>query len=95
MEASERRELLISTHATAGAVQIVVTDTGPGLAPEIEGRLFEPFVTSKSTGLGLGLSICRDLIEAHGGQLSAAPGATGGMVFTIRLPTAAAPEERA
>jgi two-component system sensor kinase FixL len=92
MEASERRELLISTHATCGAVEIVVTDSGPGIAPEIEGRLFEPFVTSKSAGLGLGLSICRDLIEAHGGQLSAAPGASGGMVFTILLPTAAAGE---
>jgi two-component system, LuxR family, sensor kinase FixL len=93
MEKSERRELIVSTHAMDGAVEIVVTDSGPGIAPEIEGRLFEPFVTSKSAGLGLGLSICRDLVEAHGGTLTAAPCATGGMVFTIRLPTAAAPEE--
>jgi two-component system, LuxR family, sensor kinase FixL len=95
MEASERRELLISTHASADAVEIAVTDSGPGLAPEVADRLFEPFVTSKASGLGLGLSICRELIEAHGGALSAAPGATGGMVFTIRLPTAAGTEERA
>jgi two-component system, LuxR family, sensor kinase FixL len=88
MESSEDRELIVSTHCAAGAVDIVVSDSGPGLAPEIAGRLFEPFVTSKPTGLGLGLSICRELIEAHGGQLSAAPRATGGMAFTIRLPTA-------
>ena len=90
MEASERRALTISTHALPGAVEIVVTDSGEGLAPEIAGRLFEPFVTSKPSGLGLGLSICRELIEAHGGKLSAAPGADGGMAFTIRLPTAVA-----
>jgi two-component system sensor kinase FixL len=95
MEESERRELLISTDASAEAVEIVVSDSGPGLAPEVADRLFEPFVTSKASGLGLGLSICRELIEAHGGELSASPGATGGMVFTIRLPTAAVPEERA
>ena len=94
MEESERRELLISTDASAEAVEIVVSDSGPGLAPEVADRLFEPFVTSKASGLGLGLSICRELIEAHGGELSASPGATGGMVFTIRLPTAAVPEER-
>jgi two-component system, LuxR family, sensor kinase FixL len=95
MEASQLRKLVVATHASAGAVEIVVTDSGPGLAPEIEGRLFEPFVTSKSAGLGLGLSICRDLVEAHGGQLSAAPCATGGMAFTLRLPTATVREDHA
>jgi PAS domain S-box-containing protein len=95
MEASEPPQLIVSTHATSGAVEIVVADSGPGIAPEIAGRLFEPFVTSKATGLGLGLSICRDLIETHGGQLSAAPGATGGMAFTIRLPTEAARADQA
>jgi two-component system sensor kinase FixL len=95
MEGSERRELLISTHASADAVEIAVTDSGPGLAAEVADRLFEPFVTSKASGLGLGLSICRELIEAHGGELSAAPGTTGGMVFTIRLPAAATRENRA
>jgi two-component system, LuxR family, sensor kinase FixL len=94
MEGSERRELLISTHASADAVEIAVTDSGPGLAAEVADRLFEPFVTSKASGLGLGLSICRELIEAHGGELSAAPGTTGGMVFTIRLPAAATRENR-
>jgi two-component system sensor kinase FixL len=94
MESSEHRELIVSTCPTGGAVEIAVTDSGQGIAPEIAGRLFEPFVTSKPSGLGLGLSICRELIEAHGGQLSASPGARGGMTFTIRLPTAATHVDR-
>jgi two-component system sensor kinase FixL len=89
MEASTTRRLTVSTHATAGMVEIRVADTGPGIAPEVAERLFQPFVTSKATGLGLGLSICRELVEAHEGRLSASPGAAGGTVFVITLPTAA------
>src|SRR5262249_11681368 len=65
MEASEHRELAVATRAADGAVEIIVSDTGPGIAPEIATRLFQPFVTSKPTGLGLGLSICREILEAH------------------------------
>ena len=72
-----------------GAVEIAVADTGPGIAPEVAERLFQPFVTSKAGGLGLGLSICRELVEAHGGRLTVSPVATGGTRFVIRLPTAA------
>jgi two-component system sensor kinase FixL len=90
MEASTARELTVSTHARPGAVEIIVADTGPGIAPEVAERLFQPFVTSKATGLGLGLSICRELVEAHGGQLAASPRANGGTVFVVRLPTAEA-----
>jgi two-component system, LuxR family, sensor kinase FixL len=86
MEASEQRSLVVATRAADGAVEITVSDTGPGIAPDIAGRLFQPFVTTKPTGLGLGLSICREIVEAHEGQLTAAPGAVGGTVFTIRLP---------
>jgi two-component system sensor kinase FixL len=86
MEVSETRKQTVSTHAAAGAVEIAVADTGPGIAPEVAERLFQPFVTSKATGLGLGLSICRELVEAHQGRLSASRGATGG--FVIQLPTA-------
>jgi two-component system, LuxR family, sensor kinase FixL len=92
MEASEQRALVVATRATAGVVEITVSDSGPGIAPDITGRLFQPFVTTKPIGLGLGLSICREIVEAHEGQLTAAPGATGGTVFTMRLPvTPAAP----
>jgi two-component system sensor kinase FixL len=86
MEASEQRELVVATRAADGAVEITVSDTGPGIASEIAARLFQPFVTTKPTGLGLGLSICREIVEAHEGQLTAAPGAAGGTVFTVRLP---------
>jgi two-component system, sensor histidine kinase PhcS len=55
--------------ANAGQVGITFRDIGPGLAPENLGRLFEPFYTTKSTGLGLGLSICHDIIQRHRGQM--------------------------
>jgi two-component system, LuxR family, sensor kinase FixL len=86
MEAGNTRKLTVSTRAVPGMVEIAVTDTGPGIAPEVAERLFQPFVTSKATGLGLGLSICRELVEAHQGRLSVASGATGGTVFVITLP---------
>jgi two-component system, LuxR family, sensor kinase FixL len=89
MEESATRELTVSTHAQPGAMEIAVADTGPGIAPEIAERLFQPFVTSKAAGLGLGLSICRELVEAHEGQLSVSSVPTGGTRFVIRLPTAA------
>ena len=88
METSATRELVVSTQALPGAVEIAVADTGAGIAPEVVERLFQPFVTSKAGGLGLGLSICRELVEAHGGLLTVSPVATGGSRFAIRLPTA-------
>ena len=71
-----------------------VQDTGPGLAPAVRDRLFEPFVTTKETGLGLGLSICRRLIEAHNGTIHAANGAEGGAAFSFTLPADAASSDR-
>jgi two-component system, LuxR family, sensor kinase FixL len=87
LDSSERRELIVTTRATPEAIEIVVTDSGPGIAPEVAEQLFKPFVTSKANGLGLGLSICREIAETHGGQLLASPGDTGGTTFTLRLPT--------
>ena len=89
MEATEHRELIVATRSVAGFVEIAVTDSGPGIAAEVADRLFQPFVTTKAAGLGLGLSICREIVEAHGGQLTASPAAAGGAVFTVRLPAAA------
>ncbi len=70
----------------AGLVEVYVRDTGPGIAPGIRERLFEPFVSSKETGLGLGLSICKRLIEAHGGSIRGENSPEGGAVFTLTLP---------
>lgn len=70
----------------AGRVEVYVRDTGPGIAPGIRERLFEPFVSSKETGLGLGLSISKRLIEAHGGTIRGENCAEGGAVFTFTLP---------
>ncbi|HVS34889.1 MAG TPA: ATP-binding protein [Gemmataceae bacterium] len=68
-------------------VEVEVRDDGPGVAPEVMKRLFEPFVSTKETGLGLGLSICRRLVEAHGGAIHGGNGSDGGAVFTFALPT--------
>jgi two-component system, LuxR family, sensor kinase FixL len=97
METVERRELTITTRLTAAESmsEVTVADSGPGIAPEIADRLFQPFVTTKETGMGLGLSICREIIEAHHGRLSVAPAPSGGTVFrlTLPLPAAEAAEE--
>jgi len=65
---------------------IRVWDTGPGLPTELGERIFEPFVSTKATGLGLGLSICRRIVESHGGTLQAISGEQGGADLTITLP---------
>jgi PAS domain S-box-containing protein len=81
------RELLISTAKTdSEGVLIAVRDSGPGLAPESVDRLFESFYTTKPNGLGMGLSICRSIIEAHDGRLWATANAPHGAVFQFTLP---------
>ena len=86
----EQREVLIHTQAVGGdQVQCSVSDTGDGIPAEIMGELFEPFVSNKRGGLGLGLSISRSIIQAHGGRLVASGVAGGGAQFTFTLPTTA------
>jgi len=90
MQDSNRRELLISTApAEDGMLMISVADTGPGIAPEISSQLFQPFVTTKRHGMGVGLSISRTIIEAHGGRIWIEPNPAGGTVFrfTVRAVT--------
>jgi two-component system sensor kinase FixL len=74
--------------AGPGEVEITVADDGPGLAAEVAEHLFQPFVTTKPDGMGIGLSICRTIVEAHGGQLMATANHPRGTVFHITLPTA-------
>jgi PAS domain S-box-containing protein len=81
------RELLISTsEAESGSVIVAVSDTGPGLPHVDPERIFEAFYTTKSSGLGMGLSICRSIVEAHGGRLWATPNELQGAVFCMLLP---------
>ena len=87
MEDSATRELVVETApAQTGLIEINVADTGAGIAPEIGAQLFQPFVTTKRQGMGVGLSISRTIIEAHGGSISARPNTGGGTVFSFTLP---------
>ena len=63
-------------------------DTGPGIPPEVGARLFTPFFTTKSEGMGLGLSLCRTVIEQHGGHLDHSPNQPAGTIFRFTLPVA-------
>jgi two-component system, LuxR family, sensor kinase FixL len=86
MEASQRRELVISTAAgDDDMVAVSVADTGSGIAPELMSQLFQPFVTNKRHGMGVGLSICRTIVEAHGGQITVEPNPGGGTIFRFTL----------
>ena len=85
--AAGSRVLLLRSEATdTGECIVAIEDSGPGIEPETLKRIFEPFFTSKSKGMGIGLSICRSIIEAHGGRLSAAPARPRGVIFEILLP---------
>jgi signal transduction histidine kinase len=84
------RELLISSRkANPGGVLVEVRDSGPGLAPETLEHVFEAFYTTKPGGLGMGLSICRSIIEAHGGRLWASADLPRGASFQFTLPAIA------
>jgi two-component system sensor kinase FixL len=84
---TERRELTIRTaHVDGELIEVAVSDTGPGLSRDVASQLFQPFVTTKAKGMGLGLSISRSIIEAHGGRLQAVPNPEGGVTFRFELP---------
>ena len=82
----QEQELLISTRGELDGVSVEVRDSGPGFAPASVDRLFEAFYTTKSGGLGLGLSICRSIIEAHNGRLWASPNVPRGATFGFIVP---------
>ena len=87
MQEVNRCELLISvTQPEADKVQVFVVDTGPGLAPEVASKLFQPFVTTKENGMGIGLSVCRNIIDAHGGKSGLICIVTLARPFTFRCP---------
>jgi signal transduction histidine kinase len=83
--ASERR-LVVSTTATPYVIEVSVQDCGEGIAPDLMARLFDPFVTTKTSGMGIGLSIARSIVEAHGGTIQARNNGGSGATFWITLP---------
>ena len=84
------RELFISTAKDVGGVLVTVRDSGPGLLPETVERLFDPFYTTKADGMGMGLSICRSIVEAHRGRIWASGDVGQGATFQFTLPLAGA-----
>ncbi|MBA4790743.1 MAG: PAS domain S-box protein [Rhizobiales bacterium] len=87
MQTCPRRQITLSARPSEdNMVEIGVSDTGPGLAPEVVDRLFQPFVTTKEHGMGVGLSISRTIIEAHGGRLWVEQNQDGGAFFHLTLP---------
>jgi len=86
-------ELSVTATGRDALVEISVTDNGPGLSPDVEARLFEPFISTKEKGMGVGLSICRAIVEAHGGRLWASSPPNGGVTFSFTLAKAASHDE--
>ena len=94
MQDQPRRELTVATRgAQDGMVEISVADSGVGLLHHVRGRLFQPFVTTKPTGMGIGLSVCQGIVQLHGGRLWADDNIGGGTVFrfTVRRAGGASP----
>ena len=83
---TERRRLTVRTDLTGEVAQVSVSDTGVGLDPESRDRIFEAFYSTKAEGIGMGLAICRSIVEAHGGRIWASDNAPQGSVFNITLP---------
>jgi two-component system sensor kinase FixL len=87
MAGRELRSLRVTSRLVAGEiVEVSTIDNGPGLPQAVLGRLFQPFVTTRRDGMGLGLSICRTIVEAHSGRLWAEPNPNGGTIFRFTVP---------
>jgi two-component system sensor kinase FixL len=84
----EQQEIRLVTELRNDSVEISVIDNGPGLPEEVQAKLFQPFVSTKATGMGLGLSICRTIVAGHNGCLSTEPNPAGGTIFRLSLPSA-------
>ncbi len=90
----QARRLPAAQGGGAGWLEFSVTDVGPGIPPQVQARLFTPFFTTKREGMGLGLSLCRTVVEQHGGELSFEPHLPQGTIFRFTLPLAESLERR-
>lgn len=88
----DRRVLTVRTNADEDRVHVRVADTGTGISPGLEARLFEPFYTTKTSGMGLGLSVCRTIVRSHGGEIWAESGETTGAILAFAIPAAKGPQ---
>jgi C4-dicarboxylate-specific signal transduction histidine kinase len=82
----DRRRVTVLLRLTEGCVEVSVRDTGTGLPANLDRRVFEPFVTTKTNGMGIGLTIARSIAEAHGGRMEAHNNPEGGATFSLTLP---------
>ncbi|HRI17598.1 MAG TPA: ATP-binding protein, partial [Burkholderiaceae bacterium] len=89
--APDEREVTVTTSSVAEGVRICIADRGPGIAAEDAQRIFDPFWSTKASGMGVGLAICRSIASAHHGDLTATSGAAGGAVFCAVLPAGTLP----
>lgn len=90
MQGLTSREIVVKASPdAAGMIEVSVADSGPGLSPVVRDKLFQPFVTTKAEGMGMGLSVCRTIVEAHSGRMWADPDGSGGAVFRFTLRAAA------
>jgi len=88
MESVADRTMLVKSEQENGdRVRVTIEDSGTGIEPQQIDKIFDPFFTTKVDGMGMGLSVCRSIIEAHGGRLWASPGRSHGAVFQFTLPS--------
>jgi two-component system sensor kinase FixL len=85
------RQVVVRTRGLDGAVLVEVADNGPGIAADALASIFEPFVTTKRSGMGMGLSVTRSIMSAHGGKIWAENNEAGGACFHVILPAIGAP----
>jgi C4-dicarboxylate-specific signal transduction histidine kinase len=91
MQSVQTRVLKVKTdQINSGMVRVSIEDTGPGIDPANIDRVFKPFFTTKENGMGMGLVICRSIIEKHDGRIWVSPGVNGGSIFEFELPTKSA-----
>jgi signal transduction histidine kinase len=93
MHSTKSRVLQITSGSIAGAVKLSIMDTGTGVDPSNVDRIFNPMFTTKSTGMGMGLSICRTIVEKHDGRIWVEARRGGGTIFYIELPVVSASKQ--